>query len=244
MAVVAVFAFVVPVFIAIVADGFGTIEDDGQLVETLVRVILLDVRQDRLFEEVGADDEEGHIRPLLDDIGIGDDLHRRTIDEDIVILLAQLGDQVTQVAGGEQFGRVRRQFARRQDVQGLMHDESVIILLVAAEVVHHAMVFRTVERLGERRLAEVQVEGDHTLAVDGEGEGQVAGYECFSTVDIGGCDHDGRGTILLAHELRIGTDDTEGLVDDVTALRFDHQFHLLIRFLLAQEREGADVVLL
>ena len=168
MAVVAVFAFVVPIFVAIVADGFGTVEDDGQLVEAFFRVVLLDVWQERLLEEVSADDEEGHIRPMLDDIGIGDDLNWRTIDEDIVVLLAQFGNQFTQSLRREEFSWVRRQFAGRQDVNGLVDDELMEILFVATEVINDAPMFVTIKCLGEGLLTEVQIEGNHSPTVDGK----------------------------------------------------------------------------
>lgn len=94
LGVITVLTLVISVLISIVSDRLGTIQDNGQSFEAFVGVILLDIRQDALLQEVRPDNEEGQIGPLFDDIGIGDNLNRRTIDEDIIILFSQSLDQL------------------------------------------------------------------------------------------------------------------------------------------------------
>lgn len=86
----------------------GAVEDEGHAGVFLLLIEAVELGEHRALEQSGTDDEEGPVGIPVDDLGVGHDLDGRTVDEDVVVLRAQLGHQLGKPRRLEQLGRVRR----------------------------------------------------------------------------------------------------------------------------------------
>ena len=77
--------------------------------------------------------------------------------------------------------------------------------------------------------AEVQVDGQHLLALEGDGRGQVGGDKGLAAARVHGREHDHLvGRLVAQQELQVAPDHAEGLVHHVAVLvRDDHGDHIL-----------------
>ncbi len=223
-AVAAVTVFVA-VLVAVAAVGFGAVEQEGHVVVFLGRVVFLDLAEHRALEQAGPHDEEGDVGERGHEVGVGNDLDGRAVEEDVVVFFAEFGQKLGQAGFGEEFGRVGRRGADGQDVEGftagLVDHERVPVVGLAAEPVGEAP-FGLAGEDAQGALAQVKVEDDGLLALDREGVGEVGGDEGLAGADVEGGDHqDLAAGILAAHELEVGAHDAEGFVDDVAAVGLD-----------------------
>ena len=88
-------------------DVVGTIEYEQHIGITLCTIEVFDFRYHGTLEIHGPYDEERHVGIVSDDAGIGDNLNGRTVNEDIVVLLLQGGDELCQPLVVEKFRRIR-----------------------------------------------------------------------------------------------------------------------------------------
>ena len=96
--------------------GIGTVEEHGHVVVLLLIVVLLQLGEHAAIQEAGTDDEDGEVGLVADDGGIGNNLHGRTVDEDVIVVLTQVIEHGLELGGVEQFGGVGRNLADGEDV--------------------------------------------------------------------------------------------------------------------------------
>ena len=218
--------------------GIGAVEQDGHVVVLLIGVVLLELRQHVALHETGTDDEEGDIGLVADDGGIGDNLHRRTIDEDVVVVLAQLVEHGLQTGRVEQLRGVGRNLTHGEDIEDLgrrcglafllvvkrMVDDKVLIVIGTATQVVGETVTGLVHELGEGATAQVEVDTDDTAVADGKRGTEVGRDEGLTTAGVEGGEHDNLALLLLVgHELEVSTDNAVGLVGDVATMLTHHE---------------------
>ena len=136
-------AITVTVAVAVAAVGtLGAVEDDGEVLETLLVVDLLKLGKHGAVEQAGADDEERAVGCLLQYLGVGDDVDGGTVDEDVVVGIAHLGDKSLKPAVLKEFGGVGRYLAYGQDMEVGMALEGnykpAPVVVDAAEIVADA----------------------------------------------------------------------------------------------------------
>ncbi len=86
----------------------------------------------------------------------------------------------------------------------------------------------------ERRhgcVAEVTVHDQDLLVFDGKGNTEVNGGKALTGTRVVGSDSNNL-VVSAGHELQVGTENTEGLVDDVTVARLDND-RIVFLFLLS-----------
>lgn len=105
--------------VAVVVLGIGAVEQHGHVVVALLVVVPLQFGKHAALQQSGADDEDGDVGLVADDGGIGHNLHGGTVNEDVVVVLAQLVEHGLQLRRVEQLRGVGGRFAHRQDVEGL-----------------------------------------------------------------------------------------------------------------------------
>ena len=75
----------------------------------------------------------------IDNFGIGNDFHRRTVEEDDVVFFASRLNHFCKSLGGEQFGRVGRDDTTRENVHSVEgSDDFVPIFNLSGEIVRNA----------------------------------------------------------------------------------------------------------
>ena len=78
-------------------------------------------------------------------------------------------------------------------------------------------------------MAQVPVDNEHPALLDGQGLGQVNSDECLSAAGVERCGHqDIRPAVIAGHELQVGAQDPESLVDNVPAALLDHYSDILV----------------
>ena len=229
---VAVFVTVlVAVFVAIAAAAVGAVEQDGHVAVALGGVVLVDLGEHHALQQAGTDDEHRGVGEAVDEVGVRDDLHRRAVEEDVVVGGAQPRERLLEARVGEQLRRVGRDRTDREDVQAglvdVLDDQGLVVVDAAVEVVAQAPLGLAGE-LAQGLLAEVQVHGQGAPSLDGEGRGQVGGAEGLAAARVHRGEHHHVGAFVLAalHELEVGADHAEGFVDDVAAAVLDHDLAL------------------
>ena len=118
---------------------------------------------------------------VVDDARVGDDLHRRAVDDDHIVLIPEDGDRIGEAPVGEQLNRVRRDGSRRKSVRyrhRVLRTDNHIVHISddPSEIVAKARL-RRADKLGERAVTQVTVDGQHTLTLDGKADGQVGRHE-------------------------------------------------------------------
>ena len=98
----------------------GTVENNRDVMVTLVVIQLLDAGKHLAFEQSGTDDEDGHIGVAVDNLRVGHNLDGRTIEQDIVILGAQLVEERFQAGGIEKLGGVGGNGTHGKDVHEMI----------------------------------------------------------------------------------------------------------------------------
>ena len=111
----------IPIFISVLvavasAAAVRAVQDKGHVPVFLVGIEFLYLRQHAAVEQAGTDNEQGDVCQFVDDGGIGYDLHRRAVDEDVVVLLAKVAYQLFQTLCEQEFRRVGRYHAYRDNI--------------------------------------------------------------------------------------------------------------------------------
>ena len=78
-------------------------------------VVFLDDRKAIQFHDAYTDYEEGDVGILGKDAGVGNNLDRRTVEEDIVVLSSYLVDELCKAIVGDKLGGVWRQGTNRKN---------------------------------------------------------------------------------------------------------------------------------
>ena len=223
--------------VAVVVLGVGAVEQDSHVVVLLLVVVLLQLGQHAALQQAGTDDEDRDVGLVADDRGVGDNLHRRAVDEDVVVVLAQLVEHRLELRRVEQLGGVGGYLTHRQDVDGLhggavgtlllaermVDDELAVVVGLAAEVVRQALL-RLVDELRQGAAAQVEVDADDAAVADGERRAEVGGDERLAAAGVERREHDNLTCLLLVgHELQVRTHHAVGLVGDVAAVLAHHE---------------------
>ena len=225
VAVVTVMAIgaVVPV---VAVGGCGPVEDAAESPVLPVAVERVEVREHGLVEQPGPDDEECPVHIVVDDARVGDDLHRRAVDDDHIVLIPEDGDRIGEAPVGEQLNRVRRDGSRRKSVRyrhRVLRTDNHIVHIGddPSEIVAKARL-RRADKLGERAVAQVAVDGQNTLTLDGKADGQVGRHEGLARARVERSDGDDLASWLAHHELEVGAEHPERLVDHIAVAVTDH----------------------
>ena len=108
----------VAVLVSVASAGFdGSVEDYAEPVELLLVVEFLDFREHLTLEQSRAEDEDCPVAVLADNLGVGNQLDRRTVDEHVVIVALEFPESLLETLVEEQFGGVRRYGADREYVK-------------------------------------------------------------------------------------------------------------------------------
>lgn len=73
--------------------GVGAVEDDGDVAIATVVVETVDFGEHRALEKAGTDYEERGVGYAVDNGGVGNNLYGRTVEEDVVVLVAERCDE-------------------------------------------------------------------------------------------------------------------------------------------------------
>ena len=105
---VAVAITVAGAVVAAVAAGvfLDIVEHDAEVFETVLLVHTFQLGQEVALLHSGPDDEEGDVHHAVDDSGIGHGEHRGAVDDDLVVLFAQLAHEFVEPIAHQQFGGV------------------------------------------------------------------------------------------------------------------------------------------
>lgn len=236
----------VTVFVAVAVSvaslsGIGAVKHHHHVPETLLVVVVLQHLEHVALEQSRPYDEERAVYHLVDYLRVGYHLDGRTVDEDIVVVLPESPDQFREPRLGEQFGRIGRHGAHRQQVECLevragdyqrRHVVAAPCEIVADSPGGRAGIYR------KRRLAQVAVYGEHLLALEGEAGCGVGREEGLSAADVERGEKAHAAALLhlsgVHHELEVGTQHPEGLVDHIAAALLDHDLACtLLRQLLS-----------
>ena len=196
------------------------------MVDALI-VHLLDFGEHGALKQTCTDNENRHIGVAGDNLRVSHDFHRRAVENHVIILALELLEHGLEARRIEHLRRIGRQCAYWYEVEPIG----------AVHAVHHNLVERGVARkqcaqtLGraagiaaQRGLAEVEVDHTHPLILDGKHSGKVYGDECLAGTRIGRCDHNGACaySFRIGHQLEVGADYAESLVDYVAHTLLDH----------------------
>ena len=226
---VASVAVVVAVTVAVAASvgGFGAVEQQGHVLELAFIVVAVDDGQHVALQQAGTHDEQGEVGPAGNDAGIGHHLDGRTVDEDIVVVAAQGGDELFHARAEEEFRRVGGQGAYGDDVRSAFgragYEDRTPVGHLAVQVVGDTGMGR-LHVAAERGAAQVEVEHQDALLLQGEAGGQVHADEGLAAAAVDGGDHHDTAVRVGAHhELEVGAHHAEGFVDGVAAAAADHE---------------------
>ena len=176
MSVVAIVAVVA----VIPAAGGGSVQDVADVPVLAVLVEFFQFWEESLVYQAGPEDEDCAVHELVDDLGIGHDVDRRTVDDDEVVPSLQGVHGLTEPRVGDELGRVRRNGAYRDDVHGLIFirviDDVVEGFNLLGEVVTEALL-RTVDCSGKGSVTEVAVDQEDLLFFHCKTDSEVKGKE-------------------------------------------------------------------
>ena len=94
-----------------------SIEDDAHIVVLLLVIEFLQFVDHRTFKQAATHYKDDSVGILFEELCVRNNLYRWTVNEDIVILFAQCLEHRREVFAIEEFGRVRRHGANREDIQ-------------------------------------------------------------------------------------------------------------------------------
>jgi len=85
-----VVAVVIAVLVAVAGAGaLGAVENQGHVPEALLVVVALQFGYHLPLQQSGAHDEDGPVGHLADDLGVGNYVNRRAVDEDQIVAAAK-----------------------------------------------------------------------------------------------------------------------------------------------------------
>lgn len=219
----------------VTVSGLGPVEDTGEILVLAGLVESFQFRDQGFVQQAGAHHEEGPINALVDDLGIRHDVDRRTVDEDVFVLLAKCLDRFCKPLVGNQFGWIRGNRPDGQEAQGRVfverEDHLVDIIYPLGEIVAQTGA-PLPEKGGSEVLPKIPVDQKHLLVLDGQTDGQIERNKGFSGTGIERSDADHVPALTLGHEFQIGAHDPEGLVHDIPVAGFHDHRHITIDVLL------------
>lgn len=95
----------------------GGIEDKRHVLESLLEVQIVEFGKHAALKQSHTNYKYRAVGFMLDDLRIGHDIDRRTVDEYIIVVLAQLCNKLTEAIRFKQLGRIGRYRAYRQHTQ-------------------------------------------------------------------------------------------------------------------------------
>ena len=199
---VAVAITVAGAVVAAVAAGvfLDIVEHDAEVFETVLLVHTFQLGQEVALLHSGPDDEEGDVHHAVDDSGIGHGEHRGAVDDDLVILFAQLAHEFVEPVAHQQFGGVggkHRDAITENDVV-VLHDDVLHFREVVGKVGGEAHVVSEV--CAEGAFADVGVDEERALAHHGKGDADVARDEALALPGGGRRGHDDLGGVAYVIE--------------------------------------------
>ena len=214
------------------------VEHEGEVGVGLAFVHLVEGVEETLVEFVVSDDKQGVVGQILDDVGVDHQARGSSVENDVVIVFAQLGDEFLEAAVAEQLGGVGRDGAGEDAVDSRVDevgfDNRVPIVDLACQQVGEAGVFARIESASQRAFAQVEVEDDGFLACDAEARCNVGGYEGLTHAGEQGGDHEHLAAAVFvagAEEVNLGAQQSEGFRHGIVVVVGDH--HLAVVVLLA-----------
>ena len=155
----------------------AVVDDDAEAVELVLLVEAFQLGQVATVDLTLTDDIEGHIGYAVDDTGIGNNLSRHIVNNDVVVDLLQFFYQEIQTVAHQQLRGVRRRDAGRQHIYVVLGalgvaDACDIVNGAAEERGQAIAVSRTGELTG-RTLTDVGIDEDNLLACHAQRHGEV-----------------------------------------------------------------------
>ena len=228
------------------------VQDDGHVGVGVVAVEFVNAFKQTFVEFAGTYNEQRVVDKVLYYVGVYHQTRRCIVEDDILVLLAQFGNQFVQAATAEQLCRVGRYWTGEQGVdtrtEHVVANQILPVVCLAAEVVAQTSVSTGIELACERALAQVEVEDDHALARNAESGGKVGRDERLAHSRLKRGDHYDLRLAGCAHEVNLGTQQTERLAHRVVVVVGDNQCAVVLLLpgrYFAQERRvglGHDIV--
>ena len=179
--------------------------------------------------------------------GVGDETDRGGVEDDIVVLLTEEGDDLAEVITGQELGGVGRYRTGQEQVEvivdtralDLAHQGLLGDLLQREQIGHALEAVGDAEEAAQGRLADVEAAEDDLLTQQGKGNGQIGSIEGLTFSRGGGGEAD---DLLVAreHELDIGTHGSEDLVNLVVLIGLYHDACLLLDIVGSHSDIGND----
>ena len=161
---------------------FDLVEDDaGNIGDVVVEFFqaVLDV------VDVGvvlADDDEGAVAHLADEEGVSHHIKRRCVEDDVIVVFFQGGNQLAEAFTGKQFSGVFSGAGAIGDVEReffVMRDDLTDRVLAAQVIDDGAAAAIALDCLDDRRIAQVKIDEDDFVAFIREAERQIGGNGRF-----------------------------------------------------------------
>ena len=115
-----------------------SIKNDAHLLEALVAVDSIDIGNHLAVKQTCADNEDSAIHIFLHNLGIYNDIRRRTVNEDIIIVLASLFEELSDASIVKEFGGVRRTMTDRHHKHSVMachrHNKLTPVIGIAGQI--------------------------------------------------------------------------------------------------------------
>ena len=151
-----------------------TVQHRDHVGVSVAAVEVVDFRQHGTFKEVSTNHEQRQVGMAADDSSIGNNFHRRTVEEDVVVTLFQFSKELVHTLGIKQLRGIRRHDAHRNDIQiGIsIFANNLIERALSIEVIGNT-IFRTSDKERSCGLTEVKVDDNGFLVLNDHTHGQV-----------------------------------------------------------------------
>ena len=140
--------------------GICSVKHDAHLLEALVAVDGIDIGNHLAVKQTGTYNENSAVYISLHNLSVYNDIRRRTIDEDIIIIFAGLFYKLSDTTVVEKLRRVRRTMADRHDKHAVMacnrNYQLTPVVGIAGQIA--ADTFRRhIHELRDRTMAQVSI---------------------------------------------------------------------------------------
>ena len=245
MAVMVTVLITVAVAVSSGRSHFGTVEDDCKILIFATLVAIFQLREHALVKQAGPYQEDGHIYALAYNLGISNYINRRTVYEDIIVAIPKRVNSLCKPHISNQFCWVWRDGTYRDVIHCLifvaLEDQRVEIIGPLRQIVAQTDM-RLAEETRHGGVAEVTVYDENSLVLDSKDNGKVDSGETLTGTRVVGSYGYYLG-ITSGHELEVGPEHPEGLVDYVTVARFYNYrvscLFFLTDYLVPQAKEPA-----
>ena len=218
------------------------VDENGEILDFLGTVHLVDILKVALVDLAVANHVDGQIHIAVNQPGIGDDVIRHGIEDDVIVAVLQIVNHPLEVITHQQIGGIGRNGSHGNHVEiGIAQNTLVHHLIQVGELareVSACTIAHAVEAgiLTETALAEVEVDGNHFLACVRKAQCHVHSHKTLPFARHGGRELYHHAFLLFAaftpheHEVEVGTYDAERLGDAVMTGLGDH--NLLVGLVL------------